>query len=99
MKALIVAVLMGLSLAGCSEEEARYVNKYVVVSPPGSLYNCPQMKKWPDIKNLRELQVAQTLVTLAQNNRICASSLNAIKRYVASAQSRIEGSTPKVARR
>lgn len=100
MKSLIAAVgIMGLGLAGCTEQEVQYVNKYVVVSPPGSLYNCPQIKRWPDIKNMRELQVAQTIVTLAENNRICAASLNAIKRYVASAQSRIEGSSPRVARR
>lgn len=75
------------------------MNKYVVVSPPGSLYNCPQIKKWPNIKNMRELQVAQTIVTLAQNNRTCGASMNAIKSYVANAQRRIEGTVPRVARR
>lgn len=100
MKSLIAAIaLMGMGLAGCSEQEVQYLNKYVVVSPPGSLYNCPQIKRWPDIKNMRELEIANTIIQLAQNNRICASSLNAIKSYVASAQRRIEGSAPKVARR
>lgn len=91
MKSLIAAVvLMGMGLAGCSEQEVQYLTKYVVVEPPGSLYQCPQIKKWPNIKTMRELEIAQTIVTLAENNRICAASLNAIKSYVANAKRRIE---------
>lgn len=88
-KALALIALTGLLLAGCTEDEVQYVNKYIVVQPPGSLYNCPTIKRYPNIKNLRELEIARTIYQLAENNRICKSSLNAIKAYIDGAQQRI----------
>jgi len=88
---VIPAVLGALVLGGCEEQQVQYLEKYKVVIAPGSMYNCPQIKKWPDIKTLTDLQVAETIMKLAENNRICKASMDKIRKFYDDAKRRIEG--------
>jgi uncharacterized protein YcfL len=97
MRKTILASILGTSLllAGCNENDmVQLQTQYKVVIAPNSLYNCPQVTKWPKVKTLTDLQVARVMVQLAESNKICAASLNAVKQFYADAKVRIEGSNP-----
>lgn len=93
MKFLAIATaLAALTLGGCDQQtQTQYLTKYQVVVAPDSLYNCPVITKWPAVKNLTDLQVAHLLVRLAEDNKICKSSLDAIHAYYDAASKRING--------
>lgn len=92
-KIVIFGIIAAASilLAGCDTTAIPTQYKYSIVLAPESLYNCPIVTKWPAIKTLSDLQVARLVVTLAENNKICKSSLDAIHSYYATAKARIEG--------
>lgn len=87
---LTLVAASALFMAGCTEQEVQFINKYTVVTAPDSMYRCPVITKWPAIKTLTQLQTAKIIVNLAENNRICKSSLDSIKSYYNSAKQRIE---------
>lgn len=95
MKKLLAIIPILMFLTACDPDQLAQVQyQYQVVLAPNSLYNCPVVTRWPKIETLTDLQVANLIVKLAQDNHICASSLASIKKYYADASARIEGRNP-----
>ena len=92
MKILLVPlVLSTLFLAGCDPQQVQpIVNKYHVVLAPDSMYNCPVVKSWPKIQTLTDLQTARLIVDLAEKNKICKSSMVALKSFYENAKAKFE---------
>ena len=89
MKYIIIPIL--LILGGCSSIQPNLIrNKYQVVVPDASMYNCPTIKSFPKLETLTDIQVAKTMVKLYQNNLTCAASMEAIKQYLEKAKANIE---------
>ena len=89
MKYLLIPAL--LILSGCASTEPNLIQtKYQVVVPDTSMYNCPTMKSFPKVETLTDIQVAQTMVKLYQNNVTCAASMAAIQQYLAQAKTNLE---------
>ncbi len=62
----------------------------VVYEPDASLYYCPTLKSVPDPTMLTDGQVAELLLVLDENNRVCARSLEEIRLQIASAKELLE---------
>lgn len=91
MKAWIFTILAALSLAGCDEQQTtQYLTQYKVVVAPATLYTCPQVKRWPKVETLTDLQVARVIVELAEANKICKSSLDQLKAFYEKAKLKLE---------
>ena len=89
MKYIIIPIL--LILGGCASVQPNLIQtKYQVVVPDASMYNCPTIKSFPKVETLTDIQVAQTMVKLYQNNLTCAASMAAIQKYLAKAKADIE---------
>lgn len=86
---LLAAVLL---LTGCATSKPieTISDKYHVVIAPSSLYNCPQITVFPEVETLTDLQTAKLLVKYAENNAICSSSLEAIRRFYEEAKAKFE---------
>lgn len=98
MRNLLLAAALGtaLLLGGCQENDLLQIQtEYKIVIAPDSLYKCPRITKWPAIKTLTDLQVAKTLVNLAEANKICAASLDAVHKFYNDAKVRVESKNPK----
>lgn len=94
--ATIFTILAGLTLAGCDEQQTtQYLTQYKVVVAPESLYTCPQVKRWPKIETLTDLQVAKVIVELAEANKICKSSLDELKAFYVKAKAKVEQNAAK----
>jgi hypothetical protein len=91
---IVILFILSLMVAGCASQNipavTPIVNKYHVILPPEGLYQCPTVSQLPKIKTLTDIQVGQTLVRYAQNNKICAASLASIKRYLNNAKKKFE---------
>lgn len=86
----IVAVISLLVLTGCSTPTVKLIApEYKVVSPPESLYNCPQLKNFSNYDRLTNEQVGQLILKLQKNNMICKDSLNNIRKYMDDARANI----------
>ena len=83
----LMIVVLGGWLAGCMTDGTLQptINKYHVILAPDSMYNCPQVTKWPAIKTLTDLQVARQMVQMAAANNTCRSSMNALHKFYANA--------------
>lgn len=86
MKKLVV--LSFILLAGCNSTAP--TTKLQVVTPPEQMYDCPIKKQWPKWQTLRDTEVAQTVVELYKNNTRCKNSLDAIRKFLNGAKTRIE---------
>ncbi len=88
---LIPLLASTLLFAGCDPQQIQpIVNKYHVVLAPDSMYNCPVVKKWPQINTLTDLQTARLIVQLAENNNICKRSLDSLHQFYNNAARRFE---------
>jgi len=85
MKKLII---LSLLLAGCQSTVSS--TKLEVVIPPEQMYDCPIKTKWPNWQKLNDTDVAKTVVELYKNNHRCKNSVDAIKKYLTDAKTRIE---------
>lgn len=91
MKNILVPVTALLILSGCSTPTVKLLApEYKVVSPPESLYNCPQVKDFNSSKKLTNEQVGQLILKLQKNNLICKDSLDNIHKYIDEAKAGIE---------
>jgi len=90
MTKIIILCASIFLLAGCASVPT-YVTKYQVIVAPNSMYNCPVIGKLPKIETLTELQFAKVTANLAENNKICKTSLDKLKAYYQEAKTRIEG--------
>lgn len=84
MKKLIV-ILSALTLAGCATAPPPQVivkTEQVVIMPDKALFNCPNVRRFPDPDKLTDVQVAKLLVTLHQNNTNCQKNINSIYQFL-----------------
>ena len=78
----ILLIVPALMLAGCATTmppPALVRTEQVVVIPDDALFNCPNVRRFPNPENLTDAQVAELLVTLHRNNTNCQRNINAIK--------------------
>ena len=85
MKKLLFVCLF---LASCQSTEI--TTKLQVVTPPDQMYDCPIKDKWPNWQKLNDTDVAKTIVELYKNNARCKNSVDAIRKFLADAKTRIE---------
>lgn len=86
MKKLVI--IAALLLTGC--QATAPTTRLQVVTPPEQMYDCPIKDKWPNWKTLNDTEVAKTIVELYKNNSRCKASIDAIRKYLADAKTRIE---------
>lgn len=76
----LLAIIPALMLAGCATTSPTLIRtEQIVVMPDSSLFNCPNVRKFPNPETLTDSQVAELLVTLHRNNTNCQRNINAIK--------------------
>ena len=85
MKKLII---LSLLLAGC--QSTTPTTRLQVITPPDEMYDCPIKTKWPNWQKLNDTDVAKTIVELYKNNARCKNSVDAIRKYLTDAKTRIE---------
>ena len=86
MKKLVI--IAALLMAGCQSTVP--TTKLQVVTPPDQMYDCPIKKQWPNWKTLNDTEVAKTVVELYKNNTRCKASVDAIRKFLTDAKTRIE---------
>lgn len=87
MKMTFCGLFLMLFLSGCATNtEIQVVEKTKVVLPPEQLYNCPELKNYPNPETLTNEQVANVIITLIKNNETCRNNIEAIKRYLQEAR-------------
>jgi hypothetical protein len=92
MKKLIF-IIPALMLAGCATTpppQALVRTEQVVIIPNNDLFNCPNVRRFPNPENLTDVQVAELLVTLHRNNMNCQRNINAIKKSLEEAKKTAE---------
>ena len=91
MKNILAISAISLILSGCSTPAIKLLApEYKVVSPPESLYNCPQVNQFKATGKLTNEQVGQLILKLQKNNMICKDSLDNIRKYIDDAKNTIE---------
>jgi len=75
---------MALALAACASNPERLLvaPKPKTFEVPEELFNCPELKDWPNPKTLTDGQIARLLIKLTNNNRTCKLSNEAIRAYI-----------------
>lgn len=82
MKILLISAIC-LVVVGCTtSKEVIVVNKNIKVDIPEQYYNCPQLKFYPSVNTLTDVEVAKLIVALDSANKKCKASINAIRNYV-----------------
>jgi hypothetical protein len=91
MKKLLL-IAPALFLAGCAttSQPTLVRTEQVVIIPDNSLFNCPNVRRFPNPENLTDAQVAELLVTLHRNNTNCQRNINAIKQALEEAKKTAE---------
>ena len=85
-------IVPALFLAGCAttSQPTLVRTEQVVIIPDNSLFNCPNVRRFPNPENLTDAQVAELLVTLHRNNTNCQRNINAIKQALEEAKKTAE---------
>lgn len=83
------------ALFGCSDPIAEIVTsqKYQVVMPPDTMFECPLVKTFPDSKTLTDIEVAKLLVTYRKTNVQCYNNSKALKEFLDNAKKTVEADT------
>jgi hypothetical protein len=93
MMKFVALIVAGLVLASCaSAPKVLTRDVYRVVSPPESMYNCPQIKAkdWPHPEMATNQEISDFIVKLYEYNRKCGVSLASIKGYIKAAEKRLQ---------
>lgn len=93
----IAALVLLLTLGGCMTSKVEppvVINRTIVISPPETLFNCPQIGKLPNWETLTNQQLADLIEKLYRYNKICKINMNAIEEYVAKAQAALDAKEP-----
>ncbi len=93
MKKIGIILLVPFVLAACTNPNTPKVieNKQIIVPIPSSrFFVCPQYQLEKPIDEYTEKDIADLIVTLETNNRVCKDSLNAIKAYLQDSKRRLE---------
>lgn len=81
----IILICSLLFLAGCGTTRTTITKEVpVVIKPPETLYECPIIDKYPT--NVTNKRLAETIVKLDKNNKICHKNINSIRKYVEEAE-------------
>lgn len=81
MKLIAVTVIAAATLAGCAKApppQTLIKTEQVVIVPDRSLFNCPNVRRFPNPETLTDAEVAKLLVTLHKNNTDCQKNINTI---------------------
>lgn len=84
----IIAVLGLLVLASCARDKELTIFRpadVVVIEPPDGLFQCPSAPEFP-AGDFDDRAVSLLIVQLHERGEICASSLAAIRAYIAEAK-------------
>lgn len=90
----IIALISVLALAGCASTPPQTLVKTetVVIVPDRTLFNCPNIRRFPKTETLTDVEVARLLVQLHKNNTDCQKNINAIYKYLEEAKKTAEAS-------
>jgi uncharacterized protein YcfL len=88
----LLLIVPALFLAGCAttSQPTLVRTEQVVIIPDNSLFNCPNVRRFPNTDTLTDAQVAELLVTLHRNNTNCQRNINAIKQALEEAKKTAE---------
>lgn len=86
MNKLISILGISIALAGCNTTRTITVTDTVVVKPPQTLFNCPQIGPVPNPETLTNQEVADFIAKLYRYNKICGINMTQIEKYVADAE-------------
>lgn len=80
MRLIAVTVIAAAALAGCAKPPPQTLIKteQVVIIPDRTLFNCPNVRRFPNPETLTDAEVAKLLVTLHKNNTDCQKNINTI---------------------
>lgn len=83
MKKSLIILSLTMILGGCiSTSPVLLAPQYNIPKIDEALYNCPEIKKFPNYVTLTESEVAVIIVTLYKNNKICKQSLESIRKIL-----------------
>jgi hypothetical protein len=78
---LIAVTVAAAALAGCAKApppQTLIKTEQVVIIPDRTLFNCPNVRRFPNPDTLTDAEVAKLLVTLHKNNTDCQKNINTI---------------------
>jgi hypothetical protein len=95
---VIATLLLCVTLAGCATTGADTLitqDVPMVVSPPDTLFSCPQLSQYPNPETLTNDQLATIITTLVKYNKVCGANMYEIQTYIDNAKAQIAASTNK----
>jgi hypothetical protein len=92
MVRIILITFSVLLLTSCAHDIKPQLirNNSVVFIPDDKFFNCPTVAQLPDINTLRDEEVAELLIQLDTNNRICDTSIRVIKQQLITARTALD---------
>lgn len=83
----ILLVLLTVILVGCTSIQDRVVTvrQPIVVTPPESMFKCPEMPVLPP-PGTTDVAVADYILRLYQTGRLCKESLGDVKQFLIDAK-------------
>lgn len=86
-KTLLAVLATSLLLVGCGSTPERVVTvtNPVVVVPPESMYNCPDLPPIPSA-GTTDVAIAEYVLDLYKSGRLCKESLEDVRRFLIDAK-------------
>jgi hypothetical protein len=70
--------------------ETLLTEKFTVIMPEESMFECKTIVTFPDSTKLTDIQVGSIIVELQKNNLECSSNMKAIKQLLIDAKTTVE---------
>ena len=93
---LYIVPLCVFALVGCAKApppQTLIKTEQIVVIPDRTLFNCPNVRKFPNPDTLTDAEVANLLITLHSNNTKCQKNINTIWKTLEENKKTIEQKT------
>ena len=94
MKTIMTCLILLFVLSGCATTTPTVIDQstVVVITPPETLFNCPQIKKSdiPDADTLTNQEIANFIEKYETNLRTCGINMAKIKEYIVNAKANLE---------